>query len=46
MGKTEERCRIHCFGLCKESLIWIEGMPVVVGDELMAAVLFYIDKVR
>ena len=26
--------------LCEESLIWFEGMPVVVGDESMAAGFF------
>lgn len=26
--------------LCEESLIWFEGMPVVVGDESMAAGVF------
>ena len=40
MGKAEERGWVHCLGLCEESLIWFEGMPVVVGDELMAAGFF------
>lgn len=40
MGKAEERCRFHFAGLYEESLIWFEGMPVVVGDELMATGLF------
>lgn len=37
MGKAEERCRVDCAVVCKESLIWLEGVPVVVGDESMAA---------
>ena len=41
MGKTEERCRVDCSVVCEESLIWFEGMPVVVCDERMAAGLFY-----
>lgn len=40
MGKTEERSRVYCAGLCEESLIWFKGMPVVVGDEPMATGLF------
>ena len=40
MGKAEERCRMDCAVVCEESLIWFEGMPVVVGDEPMAAGLF------
>ena len=43
MGKAEERCWFHFAGLCEESLIWFEGMPVVVGDEPMAAGLFLFD---
>ena len=35
MGKAEERCRVDRIELCEESLIWFEGMPVVVGDEPM-----------
>ena len=35
MGKAEERCRVDCVGLCEESLIWFEGMPVVIGGEPM-----------
>ena len=46
MGKVEERCRVDRAVVCEESLIWFEGMPVVVGDKPMAAGLFYIDKVR
>ena len=37
MGKAEEWCRMDCAVVCEESLIWFEGMPVVVGDELMTA---------
>lgn len=37
MGKAEERCRVDRVELCEESLIWFEGMPVVVGDVPMAA---------
>mgnify|MGYP006988977735 CR=1 FL=1 len=40
MGKAEEWRRVDCFVVCEESLIWFEGMPVVVGDELTAAGLF------
>jgi hypothetical protein len=40
MGKAEERCRVDCTVVCEESLIWFEGLPVVVGDEPMAAGLF------
>ena len=40
MGKAEERCRVDRIELCEESLIWFEGMPVVVGDEPMTAGLF------
>ena len=40
MGKAEERCRVDRAVVCEESLIWFEGMPVVVGDEPMAAGLF------
>ena len=36
MGKVEERCRVDRVVVCEESLIWFEGMPVVVGDEPMA----------
>lgn len=32
MGKAEERCRMDCVIVCEESLIWFEGMPVVVGE--------------
>ena len=46
MGKAEERSRMDWIVVCEESLIWFEGMPVVVGDKPMAAGLFYIDKVR
>ena len=42
MGKAEERGRFHFAGLCEESLIWFEGMPVVVGEEPMATGLFYL----
>ena len=37
MGKAEERCRLDCAIICEENLIWFEGMPVVIGDESMAA---------
>ena len=37
MGKAEEWCRMDRAVVCEESLIWFEGLPVVVGDELMAA---------
>jgi len=40
MGKAEERCRVDCTVVCEKSLIWFEGMPVVVGDEPMTAGLF------
>ena len=40
MGKAEERCRVDCIVICEESLIWFKGMPVVIGDEPMAAGLF------
>ena len=30
MGKAEERCRVDRIVVCEESLIWFEGMPVVV----------------
>ena len=40
MGKVEERCRVDRAVVCEESLIWFEGMPVVVCDERMAAGLF------
>ncbi len=40
MGKAEERCRVDRIELCEESLIWFEGIPVVVGDESMAAGVF------
>ena len=40
MGKVEERCRVDRIELCEESLVWFEGMPVVVGDEPMAAGFF------
>ena len=40
MGKAEERCRVDCAVVCEEGLIWFEGLPVVVGDEPMAAGLF------
>lgn len=42
MGKAEERCRVDCVVVCEESLIWSEGMPVVVGDEPMAAGFLYL----
>lgn len=37
MGKAEERGWVDCTVVCEESLIWFEGMPVVVGYESMAA---------
>ena len=40
MGKAEERGRVDRVELCEESLIWIEGVPVVVGDELMTTGIF------
>ena len=40
MGKDEERCRVDRIQLCEENLIRFEGMPVVVGDEPMAAGFF------
>ena len=40
MGKAEERCWVDCVELCEESLMWFERMPVVVGDEPMAAGFF------
>ena len=44
MGKAEERCRVDRIELCEESLIWFEGMPVVVGDEPMTAGIFLLRK--
>ena len=44
MGKAEERCWVDCAVVCEESLIWFEGMPVVVGEEPMAAGLFLCKK--
>ena len=32
MGKAEERCRVDRVVFLQESLIWFEGMPVVVGE--------------
>ena len=40
MGKAEERCWMDRIELCEESLIWFEGMPVVVGDEPVATGFF------
>ncbi len=40
MGKAEERCRVDCVVVCEESLIWLEGVPVVVCNERMAMGLF------
>jgi hypothetical protein len=40
MGKAEERCRVDRAVVCEESLIWFEGVPVVVCDERMAAGFF------
>ena len=37
MGETEERCWVDCIVVCEESLLLFENMPVVVGDEPMAA---------
>ena len=31
--------------VCEESLIWFEGLPVVVGGEPMAAGLFYCSNI-
>ena len=42
MGKAEEWGWVDCTVVCEENLIWFEGMPVVVGDEPMAAGFFYI----
>ena len=44
MGKAEERGRVDCFIVCEESLIWFEGMPVVIGDEPMTAGFFSLGK--
>ena len=44
MGKAEERGWVDCVVVCEESLIWFEGMPVVVGDELMTAGIFVYTK--
>ena len=41
MGKAEEWCRMDRAVVCEESLIWFEGMPVVVGDELMTTGFFW-----
>ena len=46
MGKAEERSRVDRIVVCEERLIWFEGMPVVVGDESMAAGLFLIIVLR
>lgn len=40
MGKAEERCGVDRAVVCEESLIWFEGMPVVVCNERMATGLF------
>lgn len=40
MGNAEERCRVDRAVVCEESLIWFEGVPVVVCDERMAVGLF------
>ena len=40
MGEAEERNWMDQFGFCEESLIWFEGVPVVVCDEWMAAGFF------
>lgn len=45
MGKAEERCRVDRVVVCEESLIWFEGVPVVVCDERMAAGLFCCSKI-
>lgn len=41
-GADEERNRMDCAVVCEERMIWFEGMPVVVSDELMAAGIFYV----
>ena len=53
MGKAEEWGRVDCTVVCEESLIWIEGMPVVVGNEPMTAgflcllcIIFIVSKVK
>ena len=40
MGKAEERCWVDRFIVCEESIIWFDGMPVVIGDEPMTAGFF------
>lgn len=45
MGKAEEWCRLDKSGLCGESLIWFEGLPVVVCDKRMAAGFFCTGKI-
>lgn len=45
MGKVKEWRRVDCVELCEESLIWFEGVPVVVGDEPMAAGFFCVSYI-
>ena len=40
MGKAEKRRGVDCAVSGFQSLIWFEGKPVVVGDELMTAGFF------
>ena len=40
MGKAEERGWVDCVVVCEESLIWFEGMPVVVGENADGRGLF------
>ena len=42
MGKAEKRRGVDCAVSGFQSLIWFEGKPVVVGDELMTAGFFYL----
>ena len=40
--KEDKIYEMDCAVVCEERMIWFEGMPVVVSDELMAAGIFYV----
>ena len=42
VGQAEERNRMDRIVVCEKNLIWFEVVPVVVGDELIAAGIFYV----
>lgn len=42
MGKAEKRNRMDRIVVCEKNLIWFEVVPVAVGDELIAAGIFYV----